>query len=257
MVYRSSAWVLGVVEELDQARSVQARLAVAEERLRVARDLHDLLGRNLTLIAINSDLAAQLTPRSAEAAIERMHQIRQTAQESMRDVREVVTGRLAADLDSELAGARSVLRSAGINARVTGDGGGLPAGVQTGLGWAVREATTNILRHADPTTVTIDLSTVTDRPAGAAARLRIENDGIRVREAGRSDDGHGHGLIGLQQRLDQVGGRLTAGATPEGRFVVDVVLPLTRPSAAPGQKSVSGPESESGQGSESGQESGA
>ena len=232
VTYRSSAWVLDVVWEIDRGREVQARLAVAEERLRVARDVHDVLGRNLTLIAVNSELAAQLVHRDTDQAVERMLQVHATAQESMRDVREAVSGERPTNLDTELAGARSVLRSAGIAVRVVGDSDGLPIGVQAGLGWAVREATTNILRHADPTAVTIDLATQPDDPSGSMARLRIENDGVRPDSTAQRPAGHGTGLDGLRHRLTQLGGTLTATATPTGCFVVEARLPLHPPTAA-------------------------
>ena len=230
LTYRSSAWVLDVVWKIDQGREVQARLAVAEERLRVARDVHDVLGRNLTLIAVNSELAAQLAHRDTDEAVQRMRQVHATAQESMKDVREVVSGERHASLDVELAGARSVLRSAGIAVRVVGDSEGLPPGVQAGLGWAVREATTNILRHAEPAAVTIDLTARSDEKSRSVARLRIENDGVRADGTARQPAGHGTGLDGLRQRLAQLGGDLTAAATPNGRFVVEAQLPLEPPS---------------------------
>jgi two-component system sensor histidine kinase DesK len=230
-MYRSSTWVLGVVWEIDRARDVQARLAVAEERLRVARDLHDVLGRNLALIAVNSELAAQLARRGQDDAAERMLEVRQVAQDSMREVRDVVGGHRSADLDSELAGARSVLRSAGITARVIGDGSGMPRDVQAALGWTVREATTNIIRHADSTTVRIELDVVPDVAGGFAARLRIENDGVRARHShpvSGPGDGHGTGLAGLRERLAHLGGTLTAETLPGGRFGVQVLLPMSR-----------------------------
>jgi two-component system sensor histidine kinase DesK len=197
--YRFSIWFLGVAWEMNRAREVQARLAVAEERLRFARDLHDVLGRNLALIAVNSQLAAELVRRGQEGAVERMLDVHRTAQDSMREVREVVAGSHATDLDSELAGARSVLRSAGIGVRVIGDGAALPPAAQVALGWVVREATTNIIRHSDPTTVRIDLEVGpvdsvgpgevggpgeaggTGEAGGRRAVLRIANDGVRAK----------------------------------------------------------------------------
>jgi two-component system sensor histidine kinase DesK len=224
VTYRSSVWALGVLWELDRARGVQARLAVAEERLRFARDLHDVLGRNLTLIAVNSELAAQLVGRSQGEAAEYMRQTRDIAQDSMREMREVVAGRRSTDLDAELAGARSVLRSAGISVRVIGDGSGLPREAQAVLGWVVREATTNILRHSDPTTAKIELGVVQDAAAGSTAVLRIENDGAR---GPASAEGSGSGLAGLRERLAAHGGDVESEALPGGCFRVYVRLPLT------------------------------
>jgi two-component system sensor histidine kinase DesK len=228
LTYRFSAWVLGVVWEIDRGRAVAARLAVAEERLRVARDLHDVLGRNLTLISANSELAARLVTRDPESAVERMLQVRQVAQDSMREARDIVGGARTADLEAELAGARSVLRSAGIETRVIGDGGHLPAQVQTALGWVVREATTNVLRHADPTRVRIELDAVT-ADVRRVARLRIENDGVREPAPGPragDGDGHGTGLAGLRDRLSAAGGTLVAGRQGDGRFSLEAQLPI-------------------------------
>lgn len=219
--YRPSVWLLGLLWEMERARDVQARLAVAEERLRFARDLHDTLGRNLSLIAVNSDLAAQLARRGDAGADARMLDVRHMAQESMRELREVVSGYRTADLDAELAGARSVLRSAGIATRVIGESADLPAGAQTAFGWAVREAVTNILRHSEPTTVRIDLSVDRTAGHGATAVLRIENDGARV-----PGPRAGSGLRGLSERLGALGGTVTAEGTPDGRFVVAARVPI-------------------------------
>src|SRR5690606_30179659 len=109
--FRASVWMLGVMWELEGSRRTQAQLAVAEERLRFARDLHDVLGRNLSVMALKSALAAQLSRRGRPGAEAEMMAVRDIAQESLREVREVVHGYRAADLTSELAGARSVLRS--------------------------------------------------------------------------------------------------------------------------------------------------
>ena len=110
---RLAEWMLVLIWEIDASRTVQARLAVAEERLRFARDFHDVLGRNLTLIAVTSDLAAGLARRGDPDAVDKMIEVRRLAHESAREVREVVTGYRATDLDTELTGARSVLRAAG------------------------------------------------------------------------------------------------------------------------------------------------
>lgn len=218
---RFSVWYLGVVWEMNRSRQVGAKLAVAEERLRFARDLHDVLGRNLALIAVNSQLAAELVRRGQDGAIERMLDVHRTAQDSMREVREVVAGSRTTDLDSELAGARSVLQSAGINARVIGEGALLPSAAQVALGWVVREATTNIIRHSDPTTVRIELAL-----GDASERvvvMRIENDGAPDRS---TENGQGTGLTGLRERLVVLGGTLDAGSAPGGRFLVEARLPV-------------------------------
>jgi two-component system sensor histidine kinase DesK len=219
--YRFSVWYLGIVWEMSRSRQVEAKLAVAEERLRFARDLHDVLGRNLALIAVNSQLAAELVRRGQDGAIERMLDVHRTAQDSMREVREVVAGSRTTDLDAELAGARSVLQSAGISARVIGEGALLPSAAQATFGWVVREATTNIIRHSDPTTVRIELAL--GDGSERVAVMRIENDGTPDQSI---QDGRGTGLAGLRERLVVLGGTLDAGPAPGGRYLVEARLPV-------------------------------
>ncbi len=156
-----SGWLLRTVWELDAAHRLQARLAVAEERLRFARDLHDVMGRNLSVIALKSELAVQLSRRgAAEQAVEQMAEVQRIAQESQREVREVVRGYREADLHTELEGARGVLAAAGVTCRITSDGvpAELPAQARSALGWVVREATTNVLRHGDARTCTLTVT---------------------------------------------------------------------------------------------------
>ncbi|MEU6080045.1 histidine kinase [Streptomyces sp. NPDC047108] len=173
--YGFSAWILRTVWELDAARELQGRLAVAEERLRFGRDLHDVMGRNLSVIALKSELAVQLARRGRPEAVEQMTEVQRIAQESQREVRDVVRGYREADLAVELAGARSVLHAAGVVCRVEGDGGaGLPADVQSALGWVVREAATNVLRHGDAHSCTIRLQ---GPGGGERVVLVVENDG--------------------------------------------------------------------------------
>ncbi|WFB08671.1 histidine kinase [Streptomyces sp. LX-29] len=155
LTIRCSGWMLGVMWEVHDARAVQARLAVAEERLRFGRDMHDVLGRNLAVIALKSELAVQLARRGRPEAVEQMVEVLRITQESQREIRDVVRGYREADLHTELVGARGVLAAAGIDCRIEGATAGpdgtdpLPSAVQSALGWVVREGTTNVLRHAD------------------------------------------------------------------------------------------------------------
>jgi len=224
---RLAEWMLVLVWELDAARTVQARLSVAEERLRFARDFHDVLGRNLTLIAVTSDLAAGLARRGDPDAVDKMLQVRSLAHESAREVREVVTGYRTADLDTELTGARSVLRAAGITTRIIGDSTCVPADAQTALAWVLREATTNVIRHSNATTCTIELDIHPRAETGATdtAVLQIRNDGSPPPGLGHAP---GHGLAGLRERMTALGGQLAAGPEPGGWFTVDARLPMAQ-----------------------------
>ncbi|MGY1699556.1 sensor histidine kinase [Geodermatophilus sp. SYSU D00766] len=217
LAFRLTVWVLDVVVEMERSRAVQAQLAVAEERLRFARDLHDVMGRNLSVIAVKSQLAAELVRRGRDGAAEELADISRVAEESLREVRDVVRGYRGSDLPGELAGARSVLRAAGVDVTVTGDDGAvaLPDPVQTALGWVVREAVTNVLRHSRATRCTVELST-----DGGAAALRVVNDGVTA-----TGGGGGNGLTGLAERLAATGGRLAAGRDGD-RFVLTATVPV-------------------------------
>jgi two-component system, NarL family, sensor histidine kinase DesK len=225
--YRATAWVLKVFDKLDAAMETEARLAVAEERLRFGRDLHDVLGRNLSVIALKSELAAQLAQRGAASAVDQMVEVQRIAHESQREMREMVRGYREADLHGELAGARGVLEAAGIRCRIEdGESAGLPPAVQSTLGWVVREGATNVLRHADAARCTVRLR----RAAGGVAVLDMENDGARPpRRDGDGDgdgDAHGHGLAGLRERLAALGGSLTARSSPGGTFRLTAEVPV-------------------------------
>ncbi len=213
-----SIWLLNAVYALDEARETRARLAVAEERLRFGRDLHDVMGRNLAVIALKSELAVQLARRERPEAVEQMIEVQRIAQESQREVREVVRGYRRADLEAELHGARGVLRAAGIDCEVGGETGGLPAEVQSALGWVVREATTNVLRHGDAKKCTVTVL----RPEGRVV-LTVRNDGAAAPH-GSSRTG-GTGLAGLRERLSEVGGTLDAGEAGDGEFRLVAEVP--------------------------------
>ncbi|MGY2065525.1 sensor histidine kinase [Blastococcus sp. SYSU DS0619] len=216
LAFRFSVWVLDVVQETARSRGVQLQLALAEERLRFARDLHDVMGRDLSTIAVKSQLAGELVRRGQPGAADELTDIARIAEGSLREVREVVRGYRSADLASELAGARSVLRAAGVACTVTGEdaGAGLPAQVHTALGWVVRESVTNVLRHSRAAECTITLSVTPGE-----VRLSVVNDG-----AGEADPGRGNGLTGLAERLAGLDGRLCTRAEG-GRFVLDATLP--------------------------------
>ncbi|WP_329381371.1 histidine kinase [Streptomyces sp. NBC_01351] len=240
---RFSTWMLTVVWELDRARSAQVRLAVTEERLRFARDLHDIMGRNLSVIALKSELASQLARRDAvPRAVEQMDEVQRMARDSQQEVREVVRGYRKVGLQGELLGAFAVLRAGGIDCSIeTAVCDQLPPAVQSVFGWVVREGGTNILRHSAATRASIELRITDD---GRNARLSLTNDGARpgpgradgADGADRSDGpdgadgaGSGSGLAGLRERLASLGGSLHAEHGPDGTFLLEAEVPLNGP----------------------------
>jgi len=210
---------MGLIAELRAAREELARLAVtdavAEERLRFARDLHDLLGHSLSGIALKSQLARRLIDPDPAMASREIADIEQVAQQALGEVREAVTGYRRRGLTTELDAARALLTTAGV--RVDMDAGpALPAEVQEPLAWVVREATINVLRHAFATRCVIVVST-SDR----AVSIEIRDDGTGARRRGR----FGNGLTGLRERITGVGGSLEAGPY-DGGYVVRADLPV-------------------------------
>lgn len=198
------------VRELDAARKEISRLAVAEERLRFARDLHDLLGHSLSSIALKSELAGRLLPVAPEKAASEVHDIEGVARRALREVREAVAGYRRTTLSEELDGAREMLAAAGIACRIENDTGVLPGATDTVLAWTVREGVTNVIRHSH----------------AGKCRIRLTRDGERVR-AEVTDDGRGlsggrdetgSGLVGLSERVSASGGDFEAGPLPEGGF---------------------------------------
>ena len=224
--------MLRTTQELDRLRHSSARLAVAEERLRFARDLHDVMGRTLSAVALKAELGAAQADRGRPEAARTMREVQAIATEALDEVRGLVRGYRETDLAAELAGARSLLESAGITVTTLVDAGSLPPAVARCLAWVVREGATNILRHATATAVELSLTRDADgvtltlandgmpsdeRPAGFAlpaveARPDPANGGPRAGERPA-----GSGLAGLAERLDEVGGGLSSGER-DGRW---------------------------------------
>lgn len=213
--YRVSVWMLGIVWEQERTRVLHARLAVAEERLRFSRDLHDVFGRTLSVVAVKSELAAELAARGRPGAEEQMLEVRRIAQDALREVRAVVAGYRTADLAAELVGARSVLRSAGIETTVHGDETPVGEAAQAALAWAVREAVTNVVRHS-----TARVCTITVHRDQRSSVVEVVNDGVTT----TTGTGGGSGLLGLAERLEGAGGSLRTWAE-DGYFGLVASVP--------------------------------
>jgi two-component system, NarL family, sensor histidine kinase DesK len=207
-------------QELREVREELARLAVSEERLRIARDLHDLLGQTLSLIALKSELATRLVESDPSRAQAEMIEVQDVTRHALTEVREAVHGYRQLAFADALQTARSILAAAGIECRVDGVASGLPGEIESVLAWAVREATTNVVRHSDARTCAITLSTNADSVA-----VQVEDDGA----AAPTSNGLGAGLAGLAERARRLNGALEAGARPEGGFRLQLTLPLRAP----------------------------
>jgi two-component system sensor histidine kinase DesK len=209
--------------ELRAAREELARLAVAEERLRFARDLHDLLGHSLSLITLKSELAGRLTTVAPERAASEIRDIEQVARKALREVREAVAGYRHPTLDAELAGARTLLTAAGIACTIEPVPDDLPTNVDALFAWTAREGVTNVIRHSHARRCTVAFGR-----DGETASITITDDG-------QGSDGHdpdaprrigGSGLPGLAERVAAAGGQMEVGPQPGGGYRLSVTAPL-------------------------------
>ena len=213
-------WGWEVAARLERARRLSAELAVKDERLRFAADLHDIQGHHLQVIALKSELAARLAQTDPARAAVEMQQVQRLSTEALRDTRAVVQGYRRTSLDEEIANATRVLAAAAIDARMqldaATDSDRLSETSRHLLGLVVREATTNVLRHSQAERAQVDY-----RVAAGVAQLRMGNDGA-VDQPGASP---GSGLRTLAERLVAAGGTLTWEQDGD-RFVVVASLPL-------------------------------
>ncbi|MCK2244275.1 MULTISPECIES: sensor histidine kinase [unclassified Crossiella] len=203
------------VAELEAAREELAHTAVGQERLRFARDLHDLLGHTLSLVVVKAEAVRRLIPRDPGKAQEQAADIEAVGRRALTEVRQAVSGYREPSLNEELAGARAALVAAGVTAELP-EPGELPGAVGPVLGWVVREGVTNVLRHARARRCVIEL-----RTADGTAVLTIANDGAPPAQDAVT---WGNGLCGLTERVQAAGGELTAIATPGG-FMLRVSVP--------------------------------
>ena len=211
------------IRELHAARRELARLAVIEERERLSRDLHDLLGQTLSMITLKSELARQLVTEEPGRCRQELSEIERVARQTLREVREAVAGYRQPNLSSELEGARQLLSAAGIDVEIDPIQEVLPPAVDASLAWTVREGVTNIIRHSRARHCRIHLT-----HENGMMRAEVLSDGVR-REPAESTARPGLGLAGLRERVCTLGGDLEAGPLVlQGKelFRLSVALPL-------------------------------
>ncbi|MDI5970456.1 sensor histidine kinase [Streptomyces sp. SL13] len=229
------------MRELREARETVAELAANEERLRLARDLHDLLGHSLSLITLKSELTGRMLPDRPEEAARQVADIERVSRQALVDVREAVSGYRRPTLAVELAGVRTALRTAGVHAEiapaldtpVSTSHPGLGAEEESALAWALREAITNVVRHSGAKHCDILLDEVWDSDERRYLRLEVADDGRGPARVHRP----GNGLSGLGERLCLSGGLLRTGRSERGGFSVRAQVPLRAvrpPQEAPG-----------------------
>lgn len=220
---------------LSLANAEVERLAVDNERLRFARDMHDILGHSLAVMTLKSQLAGRLMTADPARAASEIGEVEELSRQALSDVRDAIAGYRQPSLPGELAAARRALAAAGIHLELSADP--VPAEAEPVLAWVVREGTTNVVRHSGARRCHIRLGT-----SNGDAYIDITNDGPTPGLVTGSDPtpaadyrpAGGTGLRGLTERIELVGGTLHAAPAPTGGFRLHARLPLPpAPDASP------------------------
>jgi len=210
-----AARLVRLARELRATRAQLADLAIERERLRISRDLHDLLGHSLSAVALKGDLAQRLIARQEMSrADEEIQGLVSVARAAFRDLREITYREAAVSLASELDRCTDVLAAVGIETRVNTHVDTLPSRVDQLFAWAIREGVTNVVRHSSAHTCSIFI----DRGDGRL-RLEMENDGAGFAAIG------GHGLSGLATRAEELSGTARGRTDGAGRFLLTIDVP--------------------------------
>ncbi len=201
---------LATLRSLRAANAEIARLAVVEERERFSRDLHDVLGHSLTVVAVKSELATKLVMKDPGSAQRELQDIEQLARESLVDLRAAVSNYRDATWEVELASARRALESAGIELSLPAAAPEVPGEVRTLFAWVLREGVTNVIRHSGAVHCIVEMDD---------HHLAVIDDGV----GGAPTDGTGNGLRGLRERAAAAGATLIAGPSEHG-YRLEVVI---------------------------------
>jgi two-component system sensor histidine kinase DesK len=194
-----------------QYEAMSRELALVEERERVARDVHDVLGHSLTVVTVKAELAERLVDLDPARAKAELAEIQALSRQALAEIRATVGGLRGARLGDELASARTALAGAGIEAHVPADPAAVDPRHRIVLAWVLREATTNVVRHSDADECWVELDT----------------NRLTVRDDGRGIDARpeGNGIRGLRERVEAAGGALTLTTGPDGHgTVLEVTL---------------------------------
>jgi two-component system, NarL family, sensor histidine kinase DesK len=216
-----------LVNKLRETSAELARMAVADERLRIARDLHDLLGHSLSLITLKAELAGRLFDADRERAAREIADLESVARRSLGEVRAAVTSYRQPRLAAELAAARHILAAAGMDCQVHAPASiELPPAADALLAWTVREGATNVVRHSGARTVTITVAVTADE---ASAEITDDGVGPAWDTDPRPGEHHGSGLSGLTERAREAGAEISTGEGPGGKgFRLQIRVPAAR-----------------------------
>jgi two-component system sensor histidine kinase DesK len=202
--------------KLREAQAENLALAAVAERERIARDLHDVLGHTLSVIVLKAELAGRLSLQDPQRAASEIGDVERIARTALAEVREAIGGYRARGLGAEIEAARSTLDAAGVTLASVGAPdviAGLSAAEETALALALREAVTNIVRHARATRCTLRFAC-----EDGHRRLVVEDDGQHAATR------EGNGLRGMRERIESLGGRLSLERDGGTRLLIDLPL---------------------------------
>jgi two-component system sensor histidine kinase DesK len=211
LVVYAAAQLLQSNQALAQARADLARLAAENERFRIARDLHDLLGHSLTTITVKAGLAARISQADRARAVQEITEVETLARQALGEVRAAVASYRQVTLAGELATGQQLLRAAGITADLPRAVDDVSPAYRELFGWVLREGITNIVRHSRASSCAVRLS---------PSSIEITDDG-----AGGTAPA-GNGLTGLRERVTAAGGIIDAGPAHPAGWRLRVSLPL-------------------------------
>jgi len=224
LITMGASRLLLIIRELEVAREEVARLAAAEERLHLAREMHDLLGHSLSLIAVKSELARQLVVTDAQEAVAEIVDIERVSRSALADVRKAVSGYRHMSLAQELAASREILAAAKIAVDLQVTDEQIPTRVENVIAWTVREGVTNVVRHGHALRCAIRIEIAADR-----VMCTIENDSRdtkRFAGMGVPEVDFGNGLSGLSERVRAQHGQLAAILNQESGYILSVSIPV-------------------------------
>ena len=203
-------------QRLLQAQDEVERIAKVAERERIARDLHDVLGHTLSVVVLKSELASKLAETDPARAVEEIRDVERIARQALAEVRSTVRGYAARSFQDELVQARAALQAAGVEAKCAVVESGIPAALEGVLALILREAVTNVIRHARATTCTLRLEL-------HAGRCRLE-----IRDNGCGHPGpEGVGLAGIRSRVEALGGHFQRETGAGTALIITLPVPAS------------------------------
>jgi two-component system sensor histidine kinase DesK len=220
VIFSVAAMMFGIsrqvvaIRRLKDAQAEMARLAVVDERARFSRDMHDVLGHSLTVVTVKSELARRLVSIDPARAEEEIGDIERLSRAALSDLRAAVSGYREMSVTSELGAANAALAAADIEPHLPSGSGAAASELTEIFGWVLREAVTNVIRHSDAHNCWVQIT---------RTELTVDDDGRGLPAAGTAVlRQHGTGLLGLQERAQQVGAQLDVSPSDRGGVRVSV-----------------------------------